>query len=98
MPPEDREDDSGYEKACITLDQGFEDAFRYAVNGTPHPRLRSTNMPERLNAEIGRRGRVIRIFPHVQSATRFIGTLLMDQNDSWIESSGTYVKLQGRDA
>ena len=74
-------------------DEGFEEAFRYAVNGAAHPRLRSTNMPERLNAEIRRRERVIRIFPNVQSATRQIGALLMDQNDNRIESSRTYVKL-----
>lgn len=89
----DYEDDPRYEKACITLDQGFEDAFQYAVNGTAHPRLRSTNMLERLNAEIRRREKVIRIFPNVQSATRLIGALLMDQSDDWIESSRTYVKL-----
>lgn len=74
------------------------DAFKYAVNGETHPRLRSTNMLERLNAEIRRRESVVRIFPNVQSATRLIGALLMDQNDSWIESSRSYVKLQERDS
>ena len=93
----DYEGEPRYEKACITLDEGFEDAFQYAVNGTAHPRLRSTNMLEGLNAEIRRRERVIRIFPNVQSATRLIGTLLMDQNDSWTMSSRTYVKLCGQD-
>ena len=96
--PEDYEDDPRYEKACTTLDEGFEDAFQYAVNDVAHPRLRSTNMLERLNAEIIRRERVIRIFPNIQSATRLIGALLMDQNDSWIESFRSYVKLQGRDS
>lgn len=96
--PEDYEDDPRYEKACTTLDEGFEDAFQYAVNDVAHPRLRSTNMLERLNAEIRRRERVIRIFPNIQSATRLIGALLMDQNDSWIESFRSYVKLQGRDS
>lgn len=90
---EDYEGDPKYEKACATLDEGFEDAFQYAVNGAPHSRLRSTNMLERLNAEIRRREKVIRIFPNVQSATRLIGALLMDQNDNWIESSRTYIKL-----
>lgn len=86
-------DQSKYEKACNTLDQGFEDAFQYSVNGKPHSRLRSTNMLERLNGEIRRREKVIRIFPNVDSATRLIGALLIDQNDSWLASSKTYMKL-----
>lgn len=82
-----------YEKACNTLDHGFEDAFQYSVNGKAHSRLRSTNMLERLNGEIRRREKVIRIFPNVDSATRLIGALLIDQNDSWLASSKTYMKL-----
>lgn len=90
---EDYEGKAKYEKACETLDQGFDDAFQYSVNGKPHPRLRSTNMLERLNSEIRRRERVIRIFPHTQSATRLIGALLIDQNDVWLESSRLYTRL-----
>jgi len=93
---EDYSDQKKYEKACETLDEGFEDAFQYSVNGAPHSRLRSTNMLERLNGEIRRREKVIRIFPHIQSATRLIGALLIDQNDTWLESSKAYIKFDSQ--
>jgi len=48
-------------------------------------RLRSTNMQERLNEEIRRRERVIRIFPNGESAPRLIGALLAEQNEAWME-------------
>ena len=38
---------------------------------------------ERLNEEIRRRERVIRIFPNEQSAVRLIGALLMEQHEVW---------------
>jgi len=82
-----------YDKACKILDEGFEDAFQYSVNGIAHPRLRSTNLLERLNEEIRRREKVIRIFPNVDSATRLIGAVLIDQQDKWLESSKAYIKI-----
>ena len=48
-------------------------------------RLRSTNMQERLNEEIRRRERVIRIFQNDQSAIRMVGALLAETNDDWQE-------------
>jgi transposase-like protein len=47
-------------------------------------RLRTTNMIERLNEEIRRRERVIRIFPNEASAMRLIGALLAEKHESWI--------------
>ncbi|SCY00294.1 Transposase, Mutator family [Legionella israelensis DSM 19235] len=46
-------------------------------------RLRTTNMQERINEEIRRRERVIRIFPNDDSAWRLIGALLAEQNEQW---------------
>src|SRR5690625_3235559 len=82
-----------YEKDCDTLDEGFEDAFQYTVTGKGHPRLKSTNMLERLNQEVRRREKVVRIFPNVDSANRLIGALLIDIHDEWIGSSRTYIKF-----
>ena len=48
-------------------------------------RLRTTNMQERLNEEIRRRERVIRIFPNDASALRLIGALLAEKNEVWQE-------------
>jgi transposase-like protein len=38
---------------------------------------------ERLNEEIRRRERVIRIFPNRESALRLLGTLLLEQDEAW---------------
>lgn len=85
--------EKSYEKACETLDRGFDDAIQYLESGFPHARLRSTNLLERLNEELRRREKVIRIFPHAQSANRLIGALLMDIHDEWISSSRSYINL-----
>ncbi len=47
-------------------------------------RLRTTNMLERLNEEIRRRERVIRIFPNDASAVRLVGALLAEQHETWL--------------
>lgn len=71
-------------KAVACLENGLEDAL--AVLALPEPyrrRLRTTNAVERLNQEIRRRERVIRIFPSVQSVIRLMGALLMEQDEDW---------------
>jgi len=58
--------------AVTTLERGFDDVT--AVLALPLPyrrRLRTTNGVERVNEEIRRRERVIRIFPNRASAWRF---------------------------
>lgn len=55
-------------QSCLnTLDEGFEDAFAYLANDLIHSRLRSTNCLERLNEEVRRREKVIRIFMKIWS-------------------------------
>jgi putative transposase len=71
-------------KAMEVLEEGFEDAT--AVLELPEQyrrRLRTTNGLERLNEEIRRRERVIRIFPNRESAIRLIGALLMEIDERW---------------
>ena len=46
-------------------------------------RLRTTNSQERLNREIRRRERVIRIFPNAASAERLLGALLMEFDEAF---------------
>ena len=70
--------------AVATLERGFDDAT--AVLALPvhyRTRLRTTNGVERLNEEIRRRERVIRIFPTRESALRLLGALLMEQDEAW---------------
>lgn len=50
-----------YHKACEKLDESFEDAFSYTVTGKGQSRLMSTKLLERLNEEVRRREKVIRI-------------------------------------
>lgn len=71
-------------KAVACLEDGFEDALSVIVLPEQYrQRLRTTNMQERLNQEIRRRERVIRIFPNAESALRLVGALLAEQNESW---------------
>jgi transposase-like protein len=70
--------------AMAILEGGFDDAT--AVLALPAPyraRLRTTNAQERLNEELRRRERVIRIFPSRSSVLRLLGALLMELEDQW---------------
>ena len=70
--------------AMKCLEDGFDDAM--AVMDLPEKyrkRLRSNNMLERLNQEIRRRERVIRVFPNDASALRMIGALLAETSEEW---------------
>ncbi|WP_410050742.1 transposase [Anaerococcus hydrogenalis] len=66
------ENKNKYQNSLNTLDEGFEDAFAYLATDVIHSRLRSTNCLERLNEEVRRREKVIRIFPNEDSAIRLI--------------------------
>ena len=86
-------DERKYKTACNILDEGFEDAFQYIASGGKNTRLRSTNLLERLNEELRRREKIVRIFPNVSSANRLIGALLMDQSEQWEYAVRTYIKM-----
>lgn len=80
-------------KAAILLEESFDDIL--AVLNLPlslRRRLRTTNGIERLNEEIRRRERVIRIFPNEESLLRLIGALLMETHDAWL-SGKVYLDL-----
>jgi putative transposase len=76
-------DNPKYEAALSILDEGFEDTIQY-MNFTEkiRPHIRSTNSLERLNQEVRRRERVIRIFPNTQSAFRLVGAVLMQYQET----------------
>ena len=66
-------------KSMDCLEEGFEESL--TILSFPRKyriRLRSTNSQERLNEEVRRRERVIRIFPNEDSAIRLIGALLSE--------------------
>lgn len=81
-------------KAMQILEEGFDDAT--AVLSLPaevRVRTRTSNAVERLNEELRRRERVIRIFPNRDSVFRLFGTLLMEQSDKWT-TERKYVDLK----
>jgi len=47
-------------------------------------RIRTTNGLERLNREIKRRTRVVRIFPNEKSCLRLVTALAVEQSEEWI--------------
>lgn len=81
------------EKALEVLDEGFEDAIQYLSQPVKwHRYIHSTNSLERLNQEVRRRERVIRIFPNTQSAYRLIGAILMDYDEEQTRKQPIFVK------
>ena len=83
-----------YPNMIEVLESGFEDGFQYcSIPEMNYNRLKSTNMLERVNEEIRRREKVIRIFPNEASALRLIGTILIDINDEWTTSTRQYIQF-----
>ena len=74
-------------KAMATLETGMEAAL--TVLRFPkryRQKLRTTNLAERMNSELRRRERVIRIFPSEHAAERLIGALLNELYEEWLHS------------
>ncbi len=59
---------------------------------THQPRIRTTNGLERLNQELKRRTRVIRIFPNREACLRLVTALCAEQSEEW-ESGWQYLDL-----
>lgn len=71
-------------KAMALLDESFDEITAvYALPEAYRKRLRTTNSIERLNEELRRRERVIRIFPNDDSLIRLMGAVLMEHHEKW---------------
>lgn len=55
----------------------------HAAPSEHHKRLRTTNMIERVNQELKRRSRVVRIFPNPASCRRLFTALLKEWHEDW---------------
>lgn len=79
--------ESKYPKLCAWVEENIEETFSfYQLPMGHHKHLKSTNMIERLNEEIKRRTRVVRIFPNEASCLRLIRALGVETHENWIEA------------
>jgi len=75
----------GFCQAADTVELFMFDVGNYRDFPKVHwKRIRTTNMVERVNAEIKRRTKVIGAFPSRESLMRLIGSILIDTNEEWV--------------
>lgn len=71
-------------KAMDLLDESFDEVTAvFSLPKAYRKRLRTSNSIERLNEELRRRERVIRIFPNETSMIRLMGAVLMEHHEKW---------------
>jgi putative transposase len=77
-----------YPKLCDWVEGNIEETLTfYRLPLQHHKHMKSTNMLERLNEEIRRRTRVIRIFPNQASCLRLVRALAVETHENWIEAT-----------
>jgi putative transposase len=75
----------GNEKVACHLEEHIEECLSCLAFPESHRRrIRTTNGLERLNQEIKRRSRVVRIFPNERSCLRLVTALAVEQSEEWI--------------
>jgi putative transposase len=75
----------GEEKVAEHLEEHIEECLSCLAFPESHRRrIRTTNGLERLNQEIKRRTRVVRIFPNRESCLRLVTALAVEQSEEWI--------------
>jgi transposase-like protein len=76
---------SGEERVAEHLEEHIEECLSCLAFPESHRRrIRTTNGLERLNQEIKRRTRVVRIFPNRESCLRLVTALAVEQSEEWI--------------
>jgi transposase-like protein len=77
-----------YEKLTGWVEENIEETFTYyRLPRQHHKHMKSTNMLERLNEEIKRRTRVVRIFPNGASCLRLVRALAVETHENWLEAN-----------
>jgi putative transposase len=75
----------GNEKVAEHIEEHIEECLSCLAFPDSHRRrIRTTNGLERLNQEIRRRSRVVRIFPNRRSCLRLVTALAVEQSEEWI--------------
>jgi putative transposase len=73
-----------FPKAVAVFEAGIGDALTYlSFPGSHHPRLRTTNMLERLFKEVKRRTRVVGVFPNETSASTLATEIALRSSEEW---------------
>jgi putative transposase len=76
-----------YPRLCAWVEENIDETLSfYKLPLRHHKHLKSTNMLERLNEEIRRRTRVVRIFPNGESCLRLVRALAVETHENWIEA------------
>jgi putative transposase len=79
---------STYPRLCDWVESNIELTLSfYRLPRQHHKHMKSTNMLERLNEEIRRRTRVVRIFPNHESCLRLVRALAVETHEGWLEAS-----------
>lgn len=79
-------------KAMALLDDSFDEITAvFALPEAYRKRLRTSNSIERLNEELRRRERVIRIFPNDDSLIRLMGAVLMEHHEKWLTGKKYFI-------
>jgi putative transposase len=75
----------GYAKVAEHIEEHVEECLACLAFPESHRRrIRTTNSQERLNQEIKRRTRVVRIFPNRRSCLRLDTALAVEQSEEWL--------------
>ena len=83
-----------YSKLCSWVEENIGETLSfYHLPLQHHKHLKSTNLLERLNQEIKRRTRVVRIFPNEESCMRLIRAMAVEAHEGWLEES-RYLNMQ----
>ena len=77
--------EKGSPKVAEHLEEHVEECLSCLAFPEPHRRrIRTTNGLERLNQEIKRRTRVVRIFPNPRACLRLVTALAVEQSEEWM--------------
>jgi putative transposase len=75
----------GNEKVAEHVEEHLEECLACLAFPESHRRrIRTTNGLERLNQEIKRRTRVVRIFPNPEACLRLVSALAVEQSEEWV--------------
>ena len=75
-----------YGRLCDFVEANIEETLSFYQLPAAHRKsMRSTNMLERLNEELKRRTRIVRIFPNEASCLRLIRAICVETHENWLE-------------